>query len=85
MMKLIAVLLLVVVTTTVTADPDNLQDLCVADLASGTYHYINNNLMKYIFSCHIVLYILYRAYNKMYIYTFMLIITYISKINYKDR
>jgi len=36
MMKLIALLLLVVLTTTVTADPDNLQDLCVADLASGT-------------------------------------------------
>nr|AFK40821.1 unknown [Medicago truncatula] len=35
MMKIIAVLLLLVLTTTVTADPDNLQDLCVADLASA--------------------------------------------------
>ncbi|XP_045796750.1 rhicadhesin receptor-like [Trifolium pratense] len=35
MMKLIAVLLLVVFTTFTTSDPDNLQDLCVADLASA--------------------------------------------------
>jgi hypothetical protein len=36
MMKLIAVLLLVVFTTFTTSDPDNLQDICVADLASAT-------------------------------------------------
>ncbi|WJX85270.1 hypothetical protein P8452_67750 [Trifolium repens] len=35
MMKLIAVLLLVVFTTFTTSDPDNLQDICVADLASA--------------------------------------------------
>ncbi|WJX85269.1 hypothetical protein P8452_67750 [Trifolium repens] len=34
-MKLIAVLLLVVFTTFTTSDPDNLQDICVADLASA--------------------------------------------------
>jgi quercetin dioxygenase-like cupin family protein len=35
MMKLIAVLLLVAFTTFTTSDPDNLQDICVADLASA--------------------------------------------------
>ncbi|WJX79973.1 GRR1-like protein 1, variant 2 [Trifolium repens] len=35
MMKLIAVLLLVVFTTFTTSHPDNLQDICVADLASA--------------------------------------------------
>ncbi|KAK2416049.1 rhicadhesin receptor [Trifolium repens] len=35
MMKLIAVLLIVVFTTFTTSDPDNLQDICVADLASA--------------------------------------------------
>ncbi|KAK2418966.1 rhicadhesin receptor [Trifolium repens] len=35
MMKLITVLLLVVFTTFTTSDPDNLQDICVADLASA--------------------------------------------------
>ncbi|WJX77794.1 hypothetical protein P8452_61068 [Trifolium repens] len=34
-MKLIAVLLIVVFTTFTTSDPDNLQDICVADLASA--------------------------------------------------